>query len=110
MHADDIKSLRKELGLTQRALAEALSLDVGLVRAWETGEQFATRAHCEALGRLRENPPPRRAPRSAGTHETLADPTFWALHRKLIAHPALRSACDKLAEGYDDPLDGERSK
>jgi transcriptional regulator with XRE-family HTH domain len=110
VHADDIKSLRKELGITQRDLAEALSLEVSLVRAWESGEQFATRAHCDALERLRANPPPRRARRSASAHETLSDPAFWTLHRKLLAHPALRAACDKIATEYEDPLETERSK
>jgi transcriptional regulator with XRE-family HTH domain len=108
VNADAIKALRKDLGLTQRELAEALSLDVALVREWESGEQFATKAHCEAMEALRVHPPPKRSKRARTPMQSLADPEFWRLCRKLLAHPALRAACEKLASEYEDPLDNER--
>ncbi|MBL8602350.1 MAG: helix-turn-helix transcriptional regulator [Myxococcales bacterium] len=102
MTGDDIKSLRKELGLTQRQMAEALKLDVAEVRNWETGETFATRAHCLAMEKLRQSPPPKPARGASTPGAVMADPGFWALMRKLVAHPKLRAECAKLAEGYDD--------
>jgi transcriptional regulator with XRE-family HTH domain len=109
VNADAIKALRKDLGITQRELADALGLEVSLVRDWESGEQFATKAHCDAMQHLRESPPPKRAKKSATPTQTLADPKFWELHRKLLAHGALRAACEKLAAEYEDPLDKERA-
>lgn len=108
MNADAIKALRKELSLTQRELADALSLEVATVRDWESGEQFATKAHCEAMESLRSNPPPKKSKKSKSPMQTLADPALWTLVRKLLAHGALRSACEKLATEYEDPLDNER--
>lgn len=109
MNADDIKALRKDLGWTQRDLAEALSLEVSLVREWETAEQFATKAHCDAMQKLRENPPPKRSKKAKTPMQSLADPGLWTLVRKLLTHGALRAACEKLAAEYDDPLDNERA-
>jgi transcriptional regulator with XRE-family HTH domain len=107
VNSDAIKSLRKDLGLTQRDLAEALRVDVALVRDWESGEQFATKAHCDAMEKLRESPPPKRPKKATTPMQTLADPAFWALQRKLLAHPALRAACEKLAAEHPDPLDND---
>jgi len=104
MTADDIKALRKELGITQRALAEALKIEVAEVRAWETSEGFATKAHCEAMERLRANPPPKPA-KGASPMQLLADPKFMLLVRKLMAHPKLRAEVEKLAAEHPDPLD-----
>lgn len=109
MNADDIKALRKELGLTQRDLAEALELEVALVRDWESAEQFATKAHCDAMEKLRSNPPPKKSKKSKTPMQSLADPALWTLLRKLLAHGQLRAACEKLAADYDDPLDNERT-
>lgn len=104
MTADDIKALRKELGITQRALAEALKLDVAEVRAWEAVESFPTKAHCEAMERLRANPPPKPV-KGASPMQLLADPKFMLLVRKLMAHPKLRAEVEKLAAEHPDPLD-----
>jgi len=109
VNADDIKALRKELGLTQRDLAEALGLEVSLVREWETAEQFATKANCEAMEKLRTNPPPKKSKKAKTPMQSLADPALWALIRKLIAHPQLRAQCEKLAAEHKDPLDNERA-
>ena len=104
MTADDIKALRKELGITQRALAEALKLDVAEVRAWESAEGFATKAHCEAMEGLRANPPP-KAKKNPSPMQLLADPKFMLLVRKLLAQPKLRAEVERLAAEHPDPLD-----
>lgn len=105
MSPDDIRSLRSELNLTQRALAEALRLDVAQVRRWETEEEFPTKAQCEAMEAVRKNPPPKVPKRGATPMQVLGDPKFFALLRKLIAHPKLRAEVDRLAAEYPDPLD-----
>lgn len=105
MNAEDIKALRKELNLTQRAVAEALEIDVALVREWETSEQFPTKAHCAQLEGLRKNPPAPKSKKTRTPMQMLADAKLWELHRKLIAHPALFAACEKLAAEYDDPAE-----
>lgn len=104
MTADDIKALRKELGITQRALAEALKLEVAEVRAWEASEGFATKAHCEAMEGLRADPPP-KAKKNPSPMQLLADPKFMLLVRKLLAHPRLRADAEKLAAEHPDPLE-----
>lgn len=104
MTAEDIKALRKELGLTQRALAEALKVEVAEVRAWEAAEQFATKARCDAMEKLRANPPPKPV-KGASPLQLLADPKFMLLVRKLMAHPKLRAEVEKLAADHPDPLD-----
>jgi transcriptional regulator with XRE-family HTH domain len=105
---DEIKAVRRATGLSQKELAEALSLEVGLVREWEKGERFPTKANCEAMEALQANPPP---PRKKGKDRTpmelLGDPGFFALVRKLLSHSALRSAVEKLAAEYSDPLEAE---
>ena len=104
MTAEDIKALRKELGITQRTMAEALKVDVAEVRAWEASEAFATKAHCEAMAKLRTNPPPKPT-KNASPLQLLADPKFMLLVRKLLAHPRLRAETEKLAAEHPDPLD-----
>lgn len=110
MNADDIKALRKELGLTQRDLADALKLEVSIVRDWESGEQFATKAHCDEMEAFRKSPPPKKSKKARTPMQSLADPALWTLVRKLLAHGALRAACEKLAADYDDPLDNEQAR
>jgi len=104
MTADDIKALRKELGINQRAMAEALDLDVALVRSWEMGDAFPTKAHCVAMEKLRANPPPKPS-KNPSPMQLLADPGFMLLVRKLLAHPKLRAETEKLAAAHPDPLD-----
>ena len=38
--------------------------------------------------------------------QVLADPKFFALMRKLLAHPKLRAETEKLAGDYPDPAEG----
>jgi transcriptional regulator with XRE-family HTH domain len=105
MSPEEIRSLRKDLGVTQRQLADALKLDVDVVRAWEKEDAFPTKAHCEAMAKLRANPPPKVPKNSASPMQVLSDPRFFALVRKLLAHPKLRAETDKLAAEYPDPAD-----
>lgn len=107
MSPDDIRALRKDLGLTQRQLADALKLEVATVRAWEAEELFPTKAHCEAMAKLRASPPPKTKPAkgSAAPFQVLADPKFFALLRKLVAHPSLRAEVERLAAEHPDPAD-----
>lgn len=107
MTPDDVKALRKATGLTQRDLAEALTLDVALVRDWEKGDRFPTKAHCEAMEALRAKPPVRKSPlkKQRSPMQVLADPELFTLLRKLLAHGALREAALELASKYPDPLD-----
>ncbi len=105
MTADDIKALRKELGINVRAMAEALDVDVALLRSWEAGDEFPTKAHCLAMEKLRAHPPPKPT-KSPSPMQLLADPGFMLLVRKLLAHPKLRAEVEKLAGAHPDPLDG----
>ncbi len=50
-------------------------------------------------------PRKRRKGAPASPLHALADPELWRLVRKLLAHPELRSAAQKLAESYLDPAD-----
>jgi transcriptional regulator with XRE-family HTH domain len=104
MSPDDIKALRRVIGATQRDLAEALEIDVALVRDWEKGERFPTLANCQSMEKLRGAPPIKK--KGAKTPiELLGDPAFFVLVRKLLTHAPLRAEVDKLAAGYADPLD-----
>lgn len=105
MSPDDIKALRKALTLTQRDLAEALDVEVELVRQWEREEAFATKAHCAAMERLKANPPPKKKGKAPSPMQLLADPGFMLLVRKLLAHPKLRADAERAAAEYPDPLD-----
>lgn len=105
MSPEEIRTLRKELGVTQRQLADALKIDVDLVRDWEKEESFPTKAHCEAMEKLRANPPPKVPKNSASPMQVLGDPKFFALVRKLLSHPKLRAEVEKLSAEYSDPLD-----
>jgi transcriptional regulator with XRE-family HTH domain len=102
---EDIRAVRRAAGLSQKDLAEALAVEVAMVRDWEKGERFPTRAHCEAMARLREQPPVRARGRAPTPLQLLGDPGFFTLVRKLLAHHALRAEVEKLAAGYPDPLE-----
>lgn len=107
---EEIKAVRRATGMTQKELAEALEVEVGLVRDWEKGERFPTKAHCDAMEALRANPPPRKkgaAARERSPMELLGDPGFFTLVRKLLAHATLRAQVEKLAGEFADPLDAE---
>jgi transcriptional regulator with XRE-family HTH domain len=106
MTSDDIRALRKELGLTQRKLAEALKIEVEIVREWERDDHFPTKAHCLAMEALRRGTQTRTLPSRPPTPmQLLADPEFFILVRKLIGHPKLRADVARLAIDYPDPID-----
>jgi transcriptional regulator with XRE-family HTH domain len=105
MSPEDIRTLRNDLALTQRQLAEALKIDVDLVRRWEREEEFPTRDHCQAMAKLRTSPPPKSHKGANLTPmQVLGDPKFFTLLRKLVAHPKLRGEVERLAAEYPDPL------
>ncbi len=104
MTPDEIKAVRRAAGLSQKDLAAALSVDVALVRNWEKGEQFPTRAHCIAMAALPASAPPKGKKAVERTPmELLGDPGFFTLLRKLLAHAPLRTAVEALAADYVDP-------
>ena len=107
MSPEDIKALRQELGCTARELATALGLDQETVLAWERGDLFPTKRLVGKMDELRQKGPSAIPKRKKGQNpapfQLLASPELWLLLRKLIAHPELRTAVTKLAEGYPDP-------
>jgi transcriptional regulator with XRE-family HTH domain len=112
MSPEDIKALRKELGCTARELASALGVEQETVLLWERGELFPTKRFVTRMDELRRVGPtaiPRRKKGAKTPQAMLADPELWKLFRKLIAHPELRGAAMKLAEGYDDPAETEET-
>jgi transcriptional regulator with XRE-family HTH domain len=106
---EDIVALRKALKCTSRELAEALGVEARLVLDWEREQRFPTKAHVEAMARLREAGPgavPKMRGRKgaqASPLQLMADPEWWRLLRKLMAHTELRAQVLDLASRYDDP-------
>ncbi len=112
MSPDDVKALRKELGCTAKELAAALDIDQKTVLAWESGEMFPTKQHCDRMESLRAKGPGAIPKKSKGGDpmKTLADPMLWELVRKLAAHKKLRDEVTKLAAAYPDPAaDADKS-
>jgi transcriptional regulator with XRE-family HTH domain len=110
MSPEDLKALRQELGCTARDLATALGVEQDTVLAWERGDLFPTKRHCDAMEALRRKgpsaiPKKRRKSAPASPLRALADPDLWRLVRKLLAHPDLRAQADALAATYADPAD-----
>ena len=108
MSPEDIKALREELKCTTRELAGALQVEQSTVLAWESGQLFPTKKHCEQMEALRLKGPgaiPKKAKAGAGGSpmKALADPALWTLVRKLAAHKKLRDEVTKLAAAYPDP-------
>jgi transcriptional regulator with XRE-family HTH domain len=109
MSPEDVKALRQELGCTARDLAAALGLEQETVLAWERGDLFPTKRLVGKMEELRQKGPSaipkqrRKGPAPTSPFHALADAELWRLLRKLIAHPELRSAVQKLAEPYADP-------
>src|SRR6186713_3548357 len=108
MSPEDIKALRQELGCTARELAAALDLEQETVLAWERGDLFPTKRFVVLMEELRRKGPsavPRKrrgkGEKASPMHQ-LADAELWRLFRKLLAHPELRAAAQRLAESYPD--------
>jgi transcriptional regulator with XRE-family HTH domain len=110
MSPEEVKALRQELGCTARELAAALDVEPETIAAWERAELFPTKRHVAMMEELRKKGPSavprkRRKGAPATPMQALADPGLWRLVRKLLAHPELRTATDKLADAYPDPAD-----
>lgn len=105
MNAEEIRRLRARKGWSQRQLAAAMKVEPSTIAGWEAGEMFPTRKHLAALRQLEQQAD---AQRSSGdrVHELLADPGFWRIVRKLLAHRELKDKVEKLADGWPDPLEG----
>jgi len=121
MTPEEIKALRKELACTARELGAVLEVDQGTVFAWERAEIFPTKQYVDRMAALRAAGPsafPRKtkpvprapalapAPHGAGSFpmKALADPAFWAIVRKILAHERLREEVARLSAGYPDPV------
>jgi len=109
---DEIKGLRESLGCTTRELGDALGVDQKTILEWENGNLFPTKKHVDRMLALKEKGPgavPKKARGAAPSPlRVLADPTLWAIVRKLVAHKKLRDEVSKLASSYPDPSDEER--
>lgn len=109
MAPEEIKALRTELKCTAKELAGALGIEQATVMAWESGELFPTKKHCDQMAALREKGPsaiPKKAKgASPSPQKMLADPSVWELLRKILAHKKLRDEVTKLAATYTDPAD-----
>lgn len=109
MTPDDIKATRKQLACTAKELALALETDQATVLAWERGELFPTKKHCDKMAELLAKgkgaiPKVSRA-KGPGPMAAMRDPALWELFRKLLAHKKLRDEVAKLAAAYPDPAD-----
>lgn len=105
MTPEEIKQARVTLKCTGKELAAALGLEPSVVLAWERGEMFPTRQYVEKIESLLSQGPssiPKKA-KGGDPFEALRDPDVWALIRKVLAHPKLRSEVAKLAAKYDEP-------
>lgn len=104
MTPEELKTARATLRCTAKELAMALELEPATIMAWERSEQFPTKKYVEKIQLLLAQGPnsiPRKA-KGADPLESLRDPDVWALIRKLIAYPKLRTEVAKLAEKYDE--------
>jgi transcriptional regulator with XRE-family HTH domain len=110
MTPEEIRALRQELSCTARELATALGVEQETVLAWERAALFPTKRYVTRMEELRRLGPSaiarssKRAAPLSPLH-ALADPDLWRLFRKLLAHPELRRATEKLAETYSDPAE-----
>lgn len=111
MEADEIRALRKRLGLTMGKLAEMLGVPQATVIQWEHAERFPTKADVAKLETLAREEGATLA--KHGTAEAaqsifapfLAEGDLWVLFRKLLFHPELRKRALDLAASYEDPAD-----
>jgi transcriptional regulator with XRE-family HTH domain len=104
---EEIKALRNALQCTTRELAEAVGVDQKTIIAWEAGQLFPTKKSVDRMLALREKGPSSIPKKSRGASpppaRVLADPGFWEIVRKLVAHKKLRDEVAKLAATYSDP-------
>jgi transcriptional regulator with XRE-family HTH domain len=109
LEADDIRALRKRLGLSMGQLGEKLGVPQALIIQWEHGDGFPTKAHVARLEKLARGEDPlagkrsRKATPGSFYAPILADESFAVLLRKLLFHEELRARALELAAEYDDP-------
>lgn len=104
MTPDEIKKARLALKCTAKELAAALDVEATTVMAWERGEMFPTKQYVDKIQEFVASGPaaiPKKA-KGADPLDALRDPDVWALIRKIVAHPKLRTEVQKLADKYDD--------
>jgi transcriptional regulator with XRE-family HTH domain len=111
---DEIKALRSTLGCTTRELGEAVGVEQATIIAWEQGQLFPTKKYVDRMQALEAKGPgsvPKKARGAAPPPaRVLADPGFWEIVRKLVAHKKLRDEVAKLAAGYPDPGEDEKPR
>lgn len=107
MSPDEIKSLRATLQCSTRELGDAVGVDQKTIIAWEAGNQFPTKKYVDRMLVLEDKGPgsvPKKARGAAPPPaRVLADPAFWEIVRKIVAHKKLRDEVAKLAGSYADP-------
>ena len=110
----EIKALRAELRCSTRDLAQAIGVEQASILSWERGDTFPTKRWVDRMKEVRAAGPsatptsgmPASAAGPPGTPLAgLADPRVWAIIRKLIVYPELRSRVEELAAAYEDPTD-----
>jgi transcriptional regulator with XRE-family HTH domain len=104
MKPEEVKAARTSLKCTIKEFASVLELEPSTITAWERGEEFPTKKYVsqiEALVAQGPNAIPKKA-KGVDPLEALRDPDVWALFRKLISHPKLRTEVMKLAAKYDE--------
>ena len=104
MTPEEIKKARLALKCTAKELATALEVEPATVMAWERGEMFPTKQYVDKMQEFLASGPvaiPKKA-KGADPLDALRDPDVWALIRKIVAHPKLRTEVQKLADKYED--------
>jgi DNA-binding XRE family transcriptional regulator len=111
---DDIKTLRSTLQCSTRELGDAIGVDQSTIIAWELGQLFPTKRYVDRMLALKEkgagSVPKKARGASPPPARVLADPGFWEIVRKLVAHKKLRDEVGKLAQGYTDPGEDDTAK
>lgn len=105
MSPDELKQARKTLSCSVKELAAALEVAPATIVAWERGDEFPTKRYVEHVERLvaaGSASLPRKA-KGSDPLEALRDPQVWMIIRKVLAHPRLRAAVEKLCDEYDEP-------
>jgi transcriptional regulator with XRE-family HTH domain len=105
MTADEIRALRKRRGLTRAALARQVGVLPADVAGWELGQRFPTKKAAARLAELVAHGEVQRDSAAVTPWARLADPSVWALVRKLLAHRELLERAQAMAEAYADPKD-----
>ncbi|APS00466.1 hypothetical protein [Pajaroellobacter abortibovis] len=101
--------MRRQLACTAQGLAKTLGVDRATVLAWEKGELFSKKKYVQQMNELiQKKMTPASTPLLAADLlvKVLADPQLWTLFRirKIVVHQVLRTAVEKVAADYPDPV------